>query len=184
MGAFGPGTTKPLKIKRSKEFKATGNAIENKNRPESLYIIISTWVKPKLSLLKAKNNLSADPEELAVDIARDFDKEMSRIKKKLSYFFDSSLFDTSSIIFTYDFSPSFAKPGKRQFIEMEINIDTINDIDSNEQPIPNPGTGKVNNIPFKNFIGSMEKAVNGILSLDPFDNKKSGMDFSTSKGDK
>ena len=182
MAKFGPGTTTKLKLSRAKEFKATGNAIENKNRPEAVYIELSSWVKPKMSLVKARVNSTYDPESLAVEIAKQFDKELGTLKRKIANFFDPNYFNTSSIIFTYDFAASMAKIEKRQFVEIVVHIETVNDIDVNDEPTIYAGTGKMHHIPFKDFIKPMEDATNKILGMDVFNKVKSSMDFSVTKG--
>ncbi len=58
-GNFGPGSQVPVKL-RNANWKSTMGAIENKRRPEAIYITISTWVKPKLSLTKATDLDSQD----------------------------------------------------------------------------------------------------------------------------
>lgn len=183
MGKFGPATSTNLKVSAN-GWKVTGNAVDNKNRPEALFITLSSWVKPKLSLVKAKALATSNPDEVAVEIAKDFESMVNRTKRNLAQYFDPDYFDTASIIFTYDFAASLAKVGKRQFVEIEINIDTVNDIDINDEPAPNVGSGKVNHIPFKDFVKPMEKAVNKILMGDAFNPAKTNMDFSTKKGTK
>ena len=181
--AFGPGTKTKAKIK-DKNWKAEIGAIENKNRPEALYILMSSWVKPKLSVAKAKANSTDDPDDVAIVTMVEFKKQIDMMQRKISACFDSEMFDTSSIIFTYDFAPSQAKVGKRQFIEFEINIDTCNDIDFDGNPAPSKGTGKINQIPFKDFTSYTEAAINKILGMDVFSPKKSMVDFAKTKGGK
>lgn len=181
MGKFGPGTTTNLKIKRS-DWKATAGAIENKNRPESVYINIQTWIKPRLSVVKAQTSSTYDPASLAVKIMGDFDKQMNALSKIVSSCFDPAFFDTSSIIFTSEFAIGQASAGKRQFLDIEINIDTVNDIDIHDNPSPHKGTGKVNHIPFNSFVGPLSVAVNKILDLDVFNARKSIVDFAKTKG--
>jgi len=177
------GTSVKLNLKR-KDWKATGAAIEHKNRPESVFITLSSWVKPKLSIVKARSSSTDDPDKLVVEVSKQFESSILSMKRNLGKYFDPKYFDTSSIIFTYDYASSLATIGKRQFIEIEINIDTVNDIDINGKPSPNQGTGKVNMFPFKDFIAPLESAVNKILMDDAFNPAKSGVDFSVSKGAK
>ena len=180
-GKFGPGTKTSLKIK-NKDWKADAGAIENKNRPEAVYVTFSSWVKPKLSVVKAQASSTSDPSQLAISVMKDFEKEVGRISKKISSVFDSELFDTSSIIFDYDFPAEQAKPGKRQYLEIEINIDTVNDIDFNDEPAPHAGTGRVNHIPFKDFVPALTKAIDKIIEFEVFHPKKSLVDYSKVKG--
>ena len=181
MGKFGPGTSKPLSLKR-KDWKATGNAIENKNRPEAVYVVLSSWVKPKLSVGTARRTATQEIDAVANQSAKEFINGIEVLKKKAYKYFNSDYFDTSSIIFTYDFALQGVSPGKRQFIEIEINVDTVNTINMNDDPAPTPSTGKINNIPFKDFVKEMENAVNKILMEDVFSPAKSTMEFSAKKG--
>jgi len=182
-GDFGPGTTKNLTLK-SKAWKASVGAIENKKRPESLYITFSTWVKPKMSVMKAKASATSDPEILAVKTMAEFKSSLNRINRQLSSMFDDSMFDASSIIFTYDFAEGQAKPGKRQFVEFEINIDTVNEIDYDGNAVPNKKTGKYEEIPFTDFVKPVEATLNKILKLEVFSEKKNIVDFAKVKGAK
>jgi len=182
-GAYGPGTKVNAKVK-DKNWKADIGAIENKKRPEAVYVTLSSWAKPKLSVTRAQANADANPDELAVVTMRDFMKQLELVKRKIYSCFDSEYFDTSSIIFTYDFAPEQAKVGKRQFIEFEINIDTVNDIDYDGNPVPNKGTGKLNEIPFRDFVKPIEKSIDKILALDVFNPRKSSVDFAKVKGAK
>lgn len=179
-GKFGPGTKAAVKLS-DPNWKAEVGAIENKNRPEALYITFSTWFKPRMSVLKAKQIATDDPEELAVEIAKSFKKDIDRASKRIASFFDSRYFNTSSIIFTYDFAEQQAKPNKSQFLELEINIDTVNDIDSNGEPVPSRETGKIEHIPFKDFEKSVQKALNQLLAMDLF-SRNSTVEFSKKKG--
>jgi hypothetical protein len=181
MGRFGPGTKTAIKLAR-KEFKATANAIENKNRPEAVFIEISTWVSPKLSLVRAKTSSSYDPEVLANEIMVQFDKELGTLKRKIANFFDPNFFNTSSIIFTYDFQPRMNKVDDKKFLGLVVHIETVNDIDFDDNPKVYSGTGKLHNIPFKDFVRPLEVAANKILELDAFSKSKSSVDFSIKKG--
>ena len=179
--SFGPGTKTNLKLKR-KDWKAIGGAIENKNRPESLYIVFSSWVKPKMNVVKAKAHSTDDIDSLAIEIIKQFDKELGTLKRKVVGFFDPKFFDTSSIIFTYDIAVSQASFAKSQFLELEINIDTVNTIDMQGNPIAHRGTGKVNHLKFSDFVKPMENALNKILEMDSFNPVKSGINYSLTKG--
>lgn len=178
-GNFGPGTKKDISI-ANPNWKASIGAIENKNRPESIYIVMSTWFKPKMSVVSAKQFSEEDFGKLAVEITGHFKKEIDRQAKKITTMFNSEYFDTSSIIFTYDFSELSSKPGKFQFLEIEINIDTINEIDNSGKPAPTRGTGKVNNISFSEFERPLTDAINKILMLDIF-SRSPLVDFSKTK---
>ncbi len=180
-GQYGPGTSKNISLK-SKAWKASVGAIENKKRPEAVYITFSTWVKPKMSVMKARASATSDPETLAVITMMEFKKSLNQVNKKLSSVFDDSMFDASSIIFTYDFAEERAKPGKRQFVEFEINIDTVNNIDTDGNPVPNKKTGVFEEIPFADFVKPTEAALNKILKLDIFDEKRAIVDFAIKKG--
>ena len=180
-GKFGPGTKKDLKLK-DKNWKGFVGAIENKNRPEAVYIVINTWVKPKLSVLKAKNIGSSEPEELAVEISKEFDRTVDTLRKKVTGLFDSDYFDTSSIIFTYEFAASRASVGKTQFLEIEINIDTVNEIDDDGNPIPGK-TGKTDSLNFKQFEKPVTDAMNKLLKMDVFARSQL-MTFHKTKGGK
>ena len=168
-GKFGPGTRKPLNI-RHKEWKAMLNAIDNKKRPEAVFITLSTWVKPNLSISKAIGDLDAN--SVAIQMATEFENNVKQLGKKVKNFFDSKYFDTSSIIFIYDFAAIRAQPGKSQFIEIEINIDTVNFIDDNDDPAPNPATGKIENLSFDAFIRPALNAVNDILASPELSRQK------------
>jgi len=183
LGKFGPGTSQPLSLKR-KDWKATGNAIENKNRPEAVYLVLSSWVKPKLSVNSARKSATQDVDSVAKQSAKEFVSGIEALKKKAYKYFNSEYFDTSSVIFTYDFALQGVAPGKRQFIEIEINIDTLNTIDMNDEPAPTPSSGKINNIPFRDFVKHLESAANKMLMEDVFSTAKSTMDFSLKKGGK
>jgi hypothetical protein len=174
------GTKSNLNLKR-KDWKSTGGAIEHKNRPESIYVTFSSWVSPKLKLTKAKANSTSDPSELVVITALDFDKEINRAGRSFRSCFDSEFFDQNSVIWTYDYSPRSAKVGKPQFIEVEINIDTVNTIDNNDMPSPNPNNGKVEMLTFKAIEPHIAKAIDKILDLDAFSEHKSLVSFSISK---
>lgn len=180
MANFGPGTKTELKIVR-KDWKAYAGAIENRNRPESVYLLVSSWIKPKLSVTKAMASATSDPNELAIRVIEDFDKSLRQINKRLQSCFSEKFFDLNSIIYTYDIAAGQAKVGKRQFIELEINIDTVNNIDFNGNPAPYKPDGKIYNIPFKDFVKSLEISVNKILELDQFHAGKSIVDFSRKK---
>ena len=177
------GTNSKLKIKH-KGFKANGGAIEHKNRPEAVYMTFSSWVKPKLKITKAKASSTQDPEELAVQTALDFEQEVKRAFRKVGSCFDTKYFDPNSIIWTMDYAPRLASVGKRQFIEIEINIDTVNTIGMDDQPSPNPATGKVEMYSYKDLEPQIAKAVDKILGMEAFDEKKAVVSFGLTKGAK
>ena len=180
------GTQSKLKVK-SKDWNVVGGAIEHKNRPEAVYVTISSWVTPKLSVAKAKATSTPDPQELIEKTAVDFKKEVERAGKKFASCFDSKYFDTSSIMWFIEYAAVSAKPGKRQFFEIEINIDTVNAVDYVSEPpapAPNPGTGKIEMYSYKDLESKIAKAIDKILSLEVFDSKKSLVTFTTKKGAK
>ena len=146
------------------------NAIENKKRPEALFITMGVWVKPQLSLSSAGTDLDADT--VAINSAKEFERGVKHLGKKVKNFFDSLYFDPSSVIFIYDFAGSRAMPGKAQFMEIEINIDTVNYIDDNENPAPNLTTGKVEHMNFTDFVKAAQKSVNSILATDEIKKQK------------
>lgn len=162
-GAYGPGTRKQL-LNSNPSWTIWLNAIENKKRPEALFITMSTWVKPQLSVSKSMTDL--DAETVALNAAKDFDRGLRYLGGKIKNFFDSLYFDPSSVIYVYDFSASRAAPGKTQFLEIEINIDTVNYIDDNDNPSPNLTTGKVEHIHFNDFVKPAQDAVKAILNMD------------------
>ena len=169
-GQFGPGSQVPVKIGNA-NWKAQMGTVENKRRPESIYMTISTWAKPKLSVTKASEG-DADQDALAIAAANELDKELKKLQSSLNSFFDSLYFDPSSIIFTYDFAATRSAVGKAQFLEIEINIDTVNDIDHKDDPAPNPKTGKVEQLHFDQFKGPVKQAIDKILRLNVFANSK------------
>jgi hypothetical protein len=175
------GTKSNLKIKR-KGFKVVGGAIEHKNRPEAVYTTISSWVKPKLSLTRAKASSMSDPNDLAKLTAKDFEQEVKRMSRKLASCFDSEYFDPNSIIWTLDYAAGSGEVGKRQFLEIEINIDTVNTIGNDDQPSPNPSNGKVEMYTYKDLESHLAKGVDKVLALEPFDEGKSLVDFADKKG--
>lgn len=181
-GKFGPGTKKEIQV--HKDWKIVYGAIENKNRPEAIYITMSTWAKPKSSLAVAQSTSTSDPQKVVIQIMHDFDSNLAKIGKKIPYNFSSDNFDTSSVIFTYDIAYGQAKPGKKQFVELEINIDTVNETDFDGNPMPNSKDGKIMNIPFKEFEKPIANAITKILNMDIFNSSKSTIDFSKSKGGK
>lgn len=175
------GSQSKLKVK-NKDWKADGGAIEHKNRPEAVYMVLSSWVKPKLTITKAKASSTPEPQALAIQTAIDFDREVERALRRLSSCFDSKYFDPNSIITTVDYAPGSANVAKRQFMEIEINIDTVNTIDMKDQPAPNPANGKVEMYSYKELEPHMTKAVNKILGLEVFDPRKAFVTFSLKKG--
>ena len=177
------GTEKALKVRR-KDVKVVAGAVEHKNRPEAVYITITAWVKPKLALTKARALGTSSPEELAVQVSMDFEKEVRRFGKKFGHCFDPKYFDPASIIFDLDYAPAQSSVGKRQFMELEINIDTANTIGMDDMPAPNPQTGKIEMYSFKDLEMHISKAIDKLLSLDPFEEKKAFVSFSTKKGAK
>lgn len=177
------GTKSKLKIK-NKDWAVNGGAIEHKNRPEALYATFTSWVKPKLTLIKAKANSTPDPQELVVKIAIDFNQEVLRAGKKASSCFDSKYFDLSSLIWIVDYSPETAVVGQRQRMDIEINIDTVNTIDNNNQPSPNPATGKVEMYSYKDLEKYLAAGIDKCLGLETFNQNKALATFSTSKGAK
>lgn len=178
-GKFGPGTSKNMAIS-DKNWKVTIGAIENKNRPESIYITVSSWASPKMSVIKAKQFATDDQNSLATAVMKEFDGELKKASKKIASFFDSNYFDTSSLIFTYDFAFQQAKPNKAQFVEFEINIDTVNNIDRDGNPIPTVGTGKIMTLVFKDFEPYLSKALHKILAMDVFSSSQL-VDFNKTK---
>lgn len=177
------GTQKKLSIKRQ-DWRAEAGAIEHKNRPEAVYIILTTWAKPKLALTKAQASSTTNPENLAMAAAVQFVHEMKANIRKFGHCFDTKYFDPHSIIVTWDYSPSQATVGKRQFVEIEINIDTVNTIGMDNKPSPNPMNGKVEMLSFRELEPHITSAANKILMLDFFDIKKSNMNFASAKGAK
>lgn len=175
------GTQVNLKV-NNKDFKVIAGAVEHKNRPESVYITISSWVKPKLSMVKVKNTSTDDPDMLAPIIAKEFSDNVKRFSRKFGSCFDPKYFDVHSIIWTMDYAISQADMGKRQYFEFEINIDTVNDIDRNDKPAPNHSTGKIEMYSFKMLEPHIAIAVNKVLSMEVFDKGKSVVTFATSKG--
>lgn len=178
-GKFGPGSDKSINMPSS-NWKGTMGTVENKRRPESLFITISTWVKPKLSVVKAAALSSADPNDLARQAAAELVVELKRMTPKLRGFFDSLYFDVDSIIFTYDFAAANAVVGKAQFLEIEINVDTVNTIDDADAPAPNPKTGKIEHLHFDQFKKPVEDAVKKLLAQPAFSRSQS-VDFQRTK---
>jgi len=179
-GEFGPGSpSNPVRVP-SPAWKANMGTIENKRRPESLYITMSTWVKPKLSVTTASALGSADPEDVAIAAAKELDAELRRMRSKLPGFFNSLYFDVDSIIFTYDFAYEHAAPGKAQFLELEINVDTVNTIDADDRPAPNPKTGKVEMLHLDAFKKPVADAVAKILQQQMFA-RSANLDFQKTK---
>ncbi len=177
------GTEKSLKIRR-KDISVKAGAVEHKNRPEAVYIVISAWVKPKLALTKARALGTSHPEELAIQVSMDFEKEVNRFGKKIGSCFDSNVFDQSSIIWDLDYAPQQSTITKRQYMELELNIDTSNTIGMDNLPSPNPQTGKIEMYSFKDIEKHIIRAVDKVLSLDPFEESKSFVSFATKKGAK
>ena len=180
-GEFGPGTQVKATFK-DKNWKGIIGAIENKNRPESIYITVNTWVKPQLSVVQAQAQGEENPEILIQKIISAFIKELDKSAKKIPAMFDSKFFEPSSVIFTYDFAEGGVKPGKRSFLEFEINIDTVNEIDWEGMPAPSKSTGRINHMPFKDFVKPATAAINKVLMMDVF--AKSSLSFAASKGAK
>lgn len=174
-GKFGPGSSKTLAIK-DKAWKGVVGTTENKRRPEAIYIVFSTWVKPKLSVVKAAALTSDDPNDVARQAAMELESDLKRMAPKLRGFFDSLYFDVDSIIFTYDFAANAAAVGKAQFLEIEINIDTVNTIDSRDEPAPNPKTGAVEHLHFEQFRKPAEDAIKKLLS-QPIFARSSSVEF-------
>jgi hypothetical protein len=167
-GKYGPGSQGPIKL-RDKNWKGTLGCIENKRRPEAIYFTLETWVKPRLSSAKAVALGGSDADSLAQEAVKDFEVELKRVQSQLRAFFDTLYFDSDSIIFTYDFDGHrVAKPGKPLFFKMELNIDTVNDIDANEEPAPNRKTGKTEFLHFDQFKGPAKDAAEKILKLPVF----------------
>lgn len=177
------GTASKLKVRR-KDWKVTGGAVEHKNRPEALYATIASWVKPKLSMVTARATSTSDPEDLARQTSIDFGKEIERAAKRFSSFFDPKFFDPNSIIWTIDYAAGGGKVGLRQFLEIEINIDTVNTIGRDDQPSPNPSSGKVEMYSYKDLESHLTKAIDKILSMEAFDDGKSLVSFGADKGAK
>lgn len=179
-GRFGPGSQVPLKP-TNKNWKGTLGAIENKRRPESVYFTLETWVKPKLTSAKAASLGGVDAEQLAQEAVKDFEVELKRVQSQLRAFFDTLYFDTDSIIFTYDFDGHrVSKPGKAQFFKLELNIDTVNDIDGAEEPAPNRKTGKIEHLHFDDFKRPVRDAMEKILKL-PLFSRSQVVDFQKTK---
>lgn len=175
----GPGTSEKVTIKR-KEFKAEIGAIEHKHRPECVYVKFSTWAKPNLSLKTAQQSDVVHPDELSKKIMDRFKSGILKSQREIAGCFDSRLFYADSIIIDFDFASEGAKAGKRQFVEIEINIDTVNDIcGPNDTPCPDR-TGKMQNIHFKDFKQPLIDAINKILSMQVF--KTSEVSFAVTKG--
>ncbi len=181
VGAWNVPAGTQVNLSVSKDFKVIAGAIEHKNRPEAIYITISSWVKPKLSIVKAKATSTTDPNSLIVKSARDFNNEITRFERKFGSCFDPKFFDIHSVISVVEYSPGQAVVGKRQFLEIEINIDTVNTIDNKDQPCPNRATGKVEMYSFKDLEPHIIQAVKKVLSLEVFDSKKSQVSFASSK---
>lgn len=177
------GTQGPLKIHRH-DFKAIGGAIEHKNRPEAVYITLSSWVKPKLLVVKAKNTSTDDPSKLAAIVAREFEDTVNRFSRKIGSCFDPKFFDVHSVISTIDYSPHHADPMKRQFFELEINIDTVNVIDHKGQPAQNHATGKIEMYTYKMLEPHIAQAIDKVLSMEIFDPNKASVSFAVSKGER
>lgn len=179
-GKFGPGSpNNPIRLK-AKGWKGNLGAIENKRRPESLFIVLSTWAKPNLTLTKALSAGSATPEDVVEDAAKSMEVEIRRMQPQIRSFFNSLYFQPDSVIFTYEFKAGSAKPGKPLYLELEINIDTVNHIDDNEDPAPNPKTGQVENLHLDSFKKPVEDACNKILNLPVFSRSKD-WDFKKTK---
>jgi hypothetical protein len=167
-GKYGPGSQIPLKPS-NKNWKGLFGCIDNKRRPESVYFVLETWVKPKLSSAKASALVNADAETLAREAVKDFEVELKRVQSQLRAFFDTLYFETDSIIFTYDFGgAAIAVPGKAKFFKMELNIDTVNAIDMRDEPAPNRKTGKIEFLHFDQFRSPVHKTVEKILKLPVF----------------
>jgi len=176
---FGPGTSKSLNVKR-KEWKVTAGAIEHKNRPEAVYMTFSSWVTPKLSIVKAKASSTSDPQELSLKTAKDFDAEVQRAGRKFSSSFDTTYFDPNSIIWMVEYVPMQSKSGMRQFFEVEINIDTVNETGWDERGNPTIPDG-AKTYSFKDLEPHIAKAIDKILSMEVFDINKSMVTFSNKK---
>lgn len=177
-GDFGPGTIVELKL-QNKNFKAQLGAIENKHRPEAVYITISSWFIPKISAKASLTNGEVDAHALGRKLVREFEVELRRAATKFAGVFDSSIFDQSGFIFSCDV-PDDVKPGKKMFFEMEINIDTMNNIDNNGRPTPS-SDGKTYKIPFGQIVQPATKAINRILMNSIFQDSEI-IEFSLRKG--
>lgn len=166
---FGPGSQIQIRLKE-KNWKAILGAIENKRRPEAVYLILETWVKPKLSIAKSISLGGIDAKEAAKEAIKAFEQDLKRLKTQVQSFFDTLYFDLSGVIFTYDFDGNdvTALPNKAQFLRIEINIDTVNDIDSSGEPAPNHKTGKVEYLHFESFKKPATEAAEKILKLPIF----------------
>ena len=163
---FGPGSQVGLSV--HPDWKVQYGTIENKRRPEAIYITLSTWVKPKLKAARAISGADLDANETARAAAKEFESELKQLQSKVRTFFDSLYFEPDSIIFIYDYVGVRAEAGKSQFLEIEINIDTVNDIDSRGEPAPNKKTGKVEYMHFDEFKTPVKQAVTKILSHTTF----------------
>lgn len=175
------GTEKEIKVHR-RDVKVMAGAVEHKNRPESIFITISSWVKPKLAITKARASSTSEPEELVIKTALDFEQEVRRAAKRFGHCFDSKYFDPQSIIFTMDYAPNQATVAKRQYMEIEINIDTANTIGHDDQPAPNPLTGRVEMYSFSDLEHHIAQAVDKILNIDAFESNRSVVSFDVKKG--
>lgn len=178
-GKFGPGAKKKIELSNP-AWKSLAGVVENRQRPESIYITMSTWIAPKMSVVSAKKHSTDDPETLAKKIMQEFEKELKYESKKFGTYFDVKYFDTDSLIFIYDFSTAQKRLGSSQFLEIEINIDTVNNIDQYGEPAPSFGSGEMANIKFKEFEKPIQIALNKILASRIFTGNSS-VDFYKTK---
>ena len=175
---LGPGTNQKIAIKR-KEFKAEIGAIENKHRPESVYVKFSTWVKPNISASSAARAEQDDLISLSYDVMDRFKKTIVRSSREIAGCFDSNFFYADTIIIDFGLAEGTPKLGKRSFLEIEINIDTVNDIDAAGNPIADR-SGKMRKLHFREFVGPLTDAVNKILNMQAF--KSGEVSFALTKG--
>jgi len=168
-GKFGPGTLQDISLNNS-NWKAKGGAIDNKKRPEAVYILLSTWVSPILSVVNARTFDETEADQVAIEVVKEFKDEIRRNYRLFKGFFNSNFFIQNSLIFNMDLAVDRAEIGKSQFLELDLHIETVNEIDDNGNPIATKGTGKIQQLHFDQFVSELSKAANNILQLDTFNN--------------
>lgn len=107
---------------------------ENKNSPETVYLIMTFWVD-----IKEKEKLKSETQNFDTYISSLYSRELKKIKtvylkdilnenKYFPFYYDN--------IYTYDFPENLNYNNKRSFTTIELTLHTINPLLKSENRLP------------------------------------------------
>jgi hypothetical protein len=167
---FGPGTLVAIPVV-DKRWKAKAGAIINKRRPEAVYVTMSSWVTPSDEFINARMFDEAEYNQVAQEALKEFKRDICRSTQHFKKLFSSSHFKPETLILNVDLAVDRAAKGKAQFLELDLHVETRNEIDDDGNPISD-GSGKIEFIPFSDMLAQLVAVADGVTGSNVFSTDK------------